>query len=45
MQYMGGKSKISKQIGGIINEVYGRQIENQKRDSKFNRERERERVM
>lgn len=42
MQYMGGKSKISKQIGGIINEIYGRQIENQKRDSKFNRERERE---
>ena len=37
---MGGKSKISKQIGGIINEIYGRQIENQKRDSKFNRERE-----
>lgn len=30
---MGGKSKISKQIGGIINEIYGRQIENQKRDS------------
>ena len=41
MQYMGGKSKISKQIVGIINEIYGRQIENQKRDSKFNRERER----
>lgn len=41
MQYMGGKSRISKQIGGLINEIYGWEIEDQKRNSKFNRERER----
>lgn len=32
MQYMGGKSLISKQIAGIINEVQRREVENRKGD-------------
>lgn len=28
MQYLGGKSRISKQISEVINEVSGRQVKN-----------------
>lgn len=43
MQYMGGKSRISKRIAGVIsNEIYGRKIADCVADSKRGRERERE---
>ena len=51
MQYMGGKSRISKQIAEEINEVSGRKIKNSKtnlngnHERMFNPERERERVI
>lgn len=41
MQYLGGKSRISKQIGEIINEILGWKEQNSKRHCCFNRERER----
>lgn len=47
MQYQGGKSRISKQISEVINEVSGREISNCKRsgddyiEHQFKRERER----
>ena len=46
MQYLGGKSRISKQISGVINEVSRRKVKNSETDSEhmFKRERERERV-
>lgn len=48
MQYLGGKSRISKQISEVINEVSRRQIENSETNSTSNNEhqfkRERERV-
>ena len=49
MQYLGGKSRISKQISEVINEVSRRQIENSETNSTNNnehqfKERERERV-
>lgn len=49
MQYLGGKSRISKQISEVINEVSRWQIKNSKTVSRNNneyqfKERERERV-
>ena len=34
MQYMGGKSRISRQIAEVINEISRRQIKNFKTDSR-----------
>lgn len=51
MQYLGGKSRISKQIAEVINEIPRRKIKNCETDSisdyecMFQRERERERVI
>lgn len=49
MQYQGGKSRISKYISEVINEVSRRKIENissiGRCDSKHQFERERERVI
>ena len=45
MQYLGGKSKISKEISEVINEVFGREKSDCEGYSGGNREREREREL
>lgn len=48
MQYLGGKSRISKQISEVINEIPRWKIKNSETDSTVNSERmfqERERVI
>lgn len=39
MQYLGGKSRISKQISEVINEISRRKIQNSETDSLYNNER------
>ena len=47
MQYLGGKSRISKYISEVINEISRWKVENSSRNCgcNFERERERERVI
>ena len=45
MQYLGGKSRISKYISEVINEVSRWKVENSSQNCGCNFERERERVI
>lgn len=45
MQYLGGKSRISKQISEVINEIPRRKVKNSETDSEHMFKRERERVV